>query len=201
MKPYLQTTEFTTAASSLLTIIHFMKPEIEDSKEKEFEIWRSTVNLPTRASSIYALANYAKKQGLNPKIVLEKKEYEYPDYRFYRYTKMDIEQASFSSNMHMTESEKLGISMEEKKISVEDIKEELLDGNIVLLRLNAKPIRQSKRNTSNYIVVYGQNNNSFQIVDPLMGSLSIPEKVLRESFESLEAKKYRNHRMIVFLKN
>ena len=70
MKPYLQTTEFSTAASSLLTILHHFNSEIPLTKDKEFEIWHETVNLPTRGSSIFALANYAKKKGLNPKIIV-----------------------------------------------------------------------------------------------------------------------------------
>lgn len=199
MEPYLQTTEFTTAASSLLTIMHYLNPEIEFSKEKEFEIWRETVNLPTRGSSIYGLANYAKRNGLNPKIVLEDKDYYFPDYRFYRYTKKNIEEASFSSELHQKKSKELGVEIEEKKITVDDVKRELLKG-IIMLRLNVKPIRNSKRNTSNYIVVSGCSNNTFQIIDPILGYFSIPEETLQECFESLETKKYRDHRMIVFLK-
>jgi len=201
MEPYLQTTEFTTAASSLLTIIHHLKPEIRLSKEKEFEIWRETVNLPTRGSSIYALANYAKKQGLKPKIVLEDRDYYFPDYRFYRYTKKDIREASFSSGLHQDKSKELGLEIEEKKITIDDIKKELQRGSIILLRLNVKSIRDTKRNTSNYIVVYEHTNRTFQIVDPALGTLSIPEETLKECFESLETKKHRDHRMIVFLNN
>lgn len=201
MIPYFQTTPFTTAASSLLTILHHFNSEIPLTKEKEFEIWRETVNLPTRGSSLYALANYAKKQGLNPIVVVEKKEYDFPDYRFYRYTKEDIENAGHSAALHLQETVSLGIPIKEQKINLSDIKKELQKNNLLILRLNVKSIRNTKRNTSNFIVVNGYSNKSFQIIDPFLGGLSIPEETMEECFESLETKKYRDHRMIIFTKD
>ncbi|MBU0470687.1 MAG: peptidase C39 family protein [Nanoarchaeota archaeon] len=201
MQPYFQTTEFTTAASSLLIILNHFKPEISLSKEQEFKIWRETVNLPTRGSSVYALAIYAKKQGLDLKVVVEEKEYGFPDYRFYRYTKEDIKQAEFCSNMYLKEAEKMNLMIEEREITLENLKKELNDNNILLLRINAKPIRNSKRNTSNYIAVTGYDGSKFQIIDPAFGALSIPEEMMAESFDSLESKKHRDHRMIIFKKN
>jgi hypothetical protein len=201
MRPYFQTTSFTTAASSLLTVLNYLNSNIELNKDNEFKIWRETVNLPTRGSSVYALANYAKKSGLNPKIVVEKKEYNFPDYRFYRYTKEEIEHASFSSAQHLKESSRLNIPVEERKITISDIKRELGQNNLILLRINAKPIRNVKRNTSNYVIVHGFSENLFQIIDPALGALSIPEETMKESFDSLETKKYRDHRMIIFSRN
>ena len=198
MIPYFQTTEFTTAASSLLSVLNFLNPEIQHNKIREFDIWKKSANLPTRASSIYALATYAKKCGLNPKVVVEKKEYNFPDYRFYRYTKNDVEHASFSSNLHQKKAELENVQIEEKEVTLKDIKKELQKGNLLILRLNTKPIRQSKKNTSNYVVVHGYENKYIHIIDPAFAALSIPEETLQESFESLETKKYRDHRMIIF---
>ncbi|MBT3836381.1 hypothetical protein HOF54_04065 [Candidatus Woesearchaeota archaeon] len=200
MKPYFQTTSFTTAAASLLTIISHLKPDIQHSKLREFDIWRSSVNLPTRASSIYALATYAKKCGLNPKVVVEKKHYQFPDYRFYRYTKEDVEHAGFTSNMHQKKAERENVNIEERKMTTDEITEELKQGKVILLRLNTKPIWQSKRNTSNYIVLHGYQDDLYHIIDPTSGALSIPRETLEEAFDSLETKKYRDHRMIIFEK-
>ena len=197
MIPYTQSTSFTTAASSLLAILHHFNPKIALSKENEFHIWHNTVNLPTRGSSIYALAHYAKKIGLNPKVVVEKKEYSFPDYRFYRYTKNDVEHAAFSEQRHLNKANNVNIPIEVKEITLKLIKQELKN-NILILRINTKPIRNEKRNTSNYIVVHGYTNHHFQIIDPAFGSLSIPEDTMQEAFESLETKKYRDHRMIIF---
>ncbi len=198
MKIYYQSTEFTTAASSLLTIIHFFKEEIKLTKENEFDIWQKTVNLPTRASSIYALANYAKNVGLDPEVIVEKREYSFPDYRFYRYSKEDIEHAKDSSLMHLKKAMINGVKINEGSIDLNTVKGKLEKGKIIILRLNAKPFRNIKRNTSNYLVIHGFNEKYFQIIDPMQGGLSIPEEVMNEAFESLESKKYRDHRMILF---
>jgi hypothetical protein len=198
MRPYFQSTSFTTAASAMLTIIHNFNQKIELTKEKEFDVWQKTVNLPTRASSIFALANYAKQNGLNPKVIVEKKEYDFPDYRFYRYTKEDVDQAAFSDELHFQNAEKNNVQIIEKEINLEEIKKELIGGKVVLLRLNTKPIRNLKRNTSNYIVAHGFSDDYFHIVDPAFSAFSIPSIVMQEAFESLETKKYRDHRMIIF---
>ncbi len=197
MKPYFQSTPFTCAASSLLAILHHLNNEIPLTRDKEFEIWKKTTNLPTRGSSIYALASYSKKQGLNPKVIVEKKEYSFPDYRFYRYTKEEIEHASFSELQYLKNLKKNEIEIEEREITIEDINKELKH-NPVILRLNTKPIRQEKKNTSNYIVVQSFIDNYYQIFDPSLGGLSIPNETMIEAFNSLETKKRRDHRMIIF---
>jgi hypothetical protein len=200
MKPYFQSTPFTTAASSLLTVLHHLNPKIELSKKNEFKIWHNTVNLPTRGSSIYALATYAKKHNLNPKVVVEKKDYSFPDYRFYRYTKEDIEHASYSDKNHLKKTTTNTIPVEERTITLQEVQQELRKGSILLLRLNTKPIRSEKRNTSNYVVVHGYKDSYYHIIDPAHGALSIPEEVMQEAFDSLETKKHRDHRMIIFEK-
>tara|TARA_Y100000310_G_C20641424_1_gene794142 strand:- start:313 stop:906 length:594 start_codon:yes stop_codon:yes gene_type:complete len=196
MIPYLQTTPFTCAASSLLTILHHFN-KIPLTKENEFKIWQKTALLPTRASSIFALANYAK--DLNPKVIVEKTEYDFPDYRFYRYKKEDIKEAAFTEKIHLKEAKMNNLKIEKKSITFNELKKET-ENKLILIRLNTKPIRNEKRNTSNYIIITNYQDNHFQIIDPKLGGLSIPEKVLEEAFETLETKKYRDHRMILFPK-
>ena len=198
VKHYAQSTPFTTAAASFLSIINHFQPEVPLTKEQEFDIWHKTALLPTRASSIYRIALYAKKLGLNPKIVLKNKDYEFPDYRFYRYTKEDIEQAAFSSQIYLNEVEKEGIPIKIKEISLSDVIQELEKGKILLLRLNTKPLRKTKRNNSSYLVVYGYLSNQFKISDPLSGNLIVSKETMQEAFESLGTKKYRDNRMIIF---
>jgi len=198
MKPYFQTTNFTTAASALLTIISHLKPEIKATQGKEFEIWQNSVTLPTRASSIFALATYASKHGIKTKVIVENNNYSFPDYRFYRYTKEDVEHAKISEKLFLNTAMKENIEIEEKETSLEEIKSLLNENKIILLRLNTKPIRSEKRNTSNYVVVNGFSNGYFQIIDTAFSAVSIPENVMEEAFNSLETKKYRDHRMIVF---
>jgi len=197
MQPYLQSTSFTCAASSLLTLLHNFNKDIDLNKENEFDIWRKTANLPTRGSCIYAIANYAKKKGLNPKVIVERREYYFPDYRFYRYTKNDVEEAAFMSNMYFMDAQNNEIEIEVKTIELKMVKE-ALKNNILMIRINTKPIRNEKRNTSNYIIVNGYKNKHFQIIDPTLGALSVPEDVFQEAFETLETKKNRDHRMVLF---
>ncbi|HIJ10956.1 TPA: hypothetical protein HA278_02770 [Candidatus Woesearchaeota archaeon] len=191
-----QSSEYTTAASSLLSILHIQKGT-PLTKENEFAIWHASANLPTRGCNIYGLALYAKQQGLSPKVIVETKEYDFPDYRFYRYTKDDITHAAFSSALHLAKAEAANIPITQKRLSLADVKQHLQD-NMVLLRVNAKPIRNAKRNTSNYIVVLGYEEGYFHIMDPAIGGLSIPKDVMQDAFDSLETKKYRDHRMILF---
>ncbi len=198
MIPYFQSTPFTTAASSLLTILHKYKPEIALTKENEFDIWKKTVNLPTRASSIFALATYAKKKGLQPRVVVENESYNFPDYRFFRYTKEDVEHAAFTADMHLAQAKRFQVNIQVENITLDKIKKELKEGKTLLLRVNAKHLRNGKKNTSNYIVVHAYDGNYFSIVDPCFGALSIPEHIMEKSFHTLETKKYRDHRMIVF---
>ncbi len=198
LQPYIQTTHFTTGASSLLVLLHHLKPEIELSKENEFDIWRHSANLPTRASSIFALATYACRHGLAPHVVVEDRRYLFPDYRFYRYSKTDIEQASFTSEQYLHEMLREGVPLEERNITIEEIKNHLQQKKLLLLRINTKPIRQEKRNTSHFIVLHNYLEKHFQLIDPAFGALSIPEDTFQEGFVSLKTKKHRDHRMIIF---
>lgn len=198
MSPYIRTTDFTTAAASLLTTMKMLNPSIHYSREKEFEIWHQTAVLPTRASSIYGLALYAKREGFSPKVIVENKEYTFPDYRFYKYTKTEIDHAKFSSNIFLQKALDAGIVVEERDICFEELIKQLKNNQILLLRINTKPIRHSKRNSTKFIVVHGFDGKYFRIVDPALGGLSIPKEVLKESFESLETKKHKDHRMIIF---
>ncbi len=209
MQFYHQTTSFTTAASSLLNILHHLNPKISLERKQEFLIWRSSVILPTRGSSIYALALYAQKLGFSPSIIVEKKEYDFPDYRFYRYTKEDIELAAFSEQLYQEEAEKAGIPIIFKEIKFAEIKKFLSAGKKLLLRLNGKPLRQSKRNSSHFLAALGfdttkdetakdKTQQKYIVIDPAQGILALEESLFQEAFESIESKKHRDHRLIVF---
>ncbi len=196
MKPYIRTTGYTNAAAGLLVIINHFKPEFKLSKENEFRIWHASANLPVRACSIYGLAVFAKKEGLSPKVIVGEKEYEYPDYRFKKYKKVDIDNARFSSKMHAKKADKEGISIEERDFRIEDVKKILDEGKIVLLRVNAGVLRNSK-STSNYVVVFDYDEN-FSIMDPNQGDILAGDEQLLKAFNTLESKKHRDSRMIVF---
>lgn len=199
MQSYIQTTEYTTAACSLMAVINHFKSDFALTRDNEFIIWRNTVNLPVRASSIYALAVYAKEQGLDPRIVLGEKEYDYPDYRFKGYTKKEIDEAKFSSKIYHKQALKLKISVEEREFDFKEVRKLIKLGKFLMLRLNEGALREAG-STSKYVVVYGFNadEKSFAVMDPKQGIINPSEELLKQAFETLETKKKRDHRMIIF---
>ena len=121
MLPYTRTTEYTTAAAGLLAILNFFRATPLDSGI-ELEAWRSSVLLPTRACSVFGLALFAKEKGLQPKIFVESTEYDYPDYRFKRYTKTDVAVAQRMHALYVRRAQDANISIVVGDISFEKIK-------------------------------------------------------------------------------
>jgi len=199
MKEYLRTTPFTTAASSLMAVINHFNPEFKLTRENEFLIWLNSATLPVRASSIYGLAIFAKKQGLNPMIILEDKDYDYPDYRFKGYTKKEVENAKFTSQLYYKEAKQLKIPIEERDFEFKEAKELVKKGKVIILRINEGALRERK-STSKYIVVFGydKEKKEFSVMDAKQGIVKVKDELLKEAFETLATKKKRNHEMMVF---
>lgn len=196
MKPYKQTTEYTCAASSLLSILHYFDPEVKLTTDMEFNIWQKSANLPTRASSIYALALIAKEYGLSPSIYLEEKEYDYPDYRFKGYTKKEIDQAKFSSKLYAKRARQNNIPITEKTVTIDDVNKELDKKRIIILRVNAGIFRDSA-STAKYIAMQKKNDQYF-IIDPRVGKKQVTQEQIQQAMKTLQTKKKRDVRMIVF---
>ena len=199
MRPYTQTTEYTTASCALMLIMHHLDEKYPLTRDHEFKIWRESVNLPTRAPSIFGLARYAKEHGLTPTVVVESPDYDYPDYRFKRYKKTDVDLAKFSSKQHMEAAEAANVPINERAITFEEVKELVKEGHTLLIRLN-EGIFRDVGSTSKYIVVYGLENDEYLLADPLLEAplITVDEDTLRESFDTLTTKKKRDHKMIVF---
>ena len=198
MELYKQTTDYTCAVCSLMMVINHFDPSFKLSRENEFKIWRETVNLPTRAPSIYAMASFAKREGLDVRIVLEEKEYDYPDYRFKGYTKKEIDDAKYMSRISAKEIFNLEISLEEREITIQEILDLLNSGKILILRVNAGALRDT-RSTSKYLPFFKREGSQLiTVLDPVKGELLIDNKALEESFETLQTKKKRDHRVLIF---
>lgn len=198
LESYKQTTNYTGAASALLSILNHFKG-IEFTQENELDIWLKSVILPTRASSVFGLALYAKEQGLSPKIVIEDAHYTYPDYRFKRYTKKQIELASVIANRYKQRAEESGILIVERDFDVNYIDSLLQKGKVLLLRVNAGRLRGTK-STSKYIVVYKKSleKGKYFIIDPRRRRKKVTRDMLEESLEELKTKKKREKCMVVF---
>ena len=197
MQFYKQTTNYTCAASDLLMIINHYKPLYKLSRRNEFDIWQKSVVLPVRASSIYGLAIYAHEQGVKQKIWVQKLDYEFPDYRFKGYTKEDIEDAKFMTDIYLKRLKKLNIPINEKNFSIKDIKNLLNDGKKLMIRLDAGVFRTTGR-TSNYVVVAGIKDNYFIIYDSAQGKVYVSEEKFKEAFDDLVERRKRHHKMIIF---
>lgn len=198
MEGYAQSTEYTTAAAGLLAILHD-KVDYGLSQEHELDVWRASVNLPTRASSIFGLAVFAKQQGLSPRIVVDSLAYDYPDYRFNRYTKKDFELAQVMHDAHVQRAEQLEVPIAVRELSFIEIKRLILEGRTLLVRLNEGVLRGAG-STSKYVVVFGYVDGDFLVLDPVQEQplVRVNEAALREGFDTLSTKKKRGHRMIVF---
>ena len=199
MQLYNQTTKYTCAASSLAMVINHFKPEFKLNIANEFDIWQKTAALPARGSSIYALATYAHKLGVPLKVVVGKREYKFPGYKFKAYKKKEIDIANVSSELFYTNAKKLGIDVDEREFTFEEVKKRLKEGKILLLRLIIGVIRRSKENKRNphYMLVYKYENGTFLIMDPKKGRLKIDENIVEQAFDKVTDIR-RDHRMIIF---
>jgi hypothetical protein len=199
MQLYKQTTRYTCAAASLAMIINHFKPDFKLNIENEFDIWHKTATLPTRGSSIYAIAIYAHEKGVPLKVLVGEHEYKFPGYKFKAYKKKEIEIANFSSELFFKRAVELGVSVEEREFTLEAVKDSLKKGKILLLRLIIGIVRGSKENkrNSHYLPVYGFKDDKFLVMDPRNGPLEVKEDVMKEAFEKVSEVK-RDHRMIVF---
>lgn len=197
MQEYKQTTQFTGAASSLMMIVHHYKPEFELTRDNEFAIWMSSVNLPTRACSIYALSRFAYERGLAVEVYVGKQEYDYPDYRFKGYKKEEIDAATFTEEIYLKKLKDSNIKINVGEFTLGKVKELVKQGKIIMIRLDAGVFRDIKPSSS-YIIITGYSAKGFEIYDPYAGKLVVSEDDMQSSFEDLATKRRRDHRMIVF---
>lgn len=198
LESYKQTTNYTGAASALLSILnHFNNTEF--TQENELDIWLKSVILPTRASSVFGLAIYAKEAGLQPKIIIEDQHYTYPDYRFKRYTKKQIELAAIIADKYKREAQDKNILIVERDFDVNYMDSLLQKGKILLVRVNAGKFRGTK-STSKYIVVYKKSmeKGKYFIIDPRRRRKKVTREMIEESLEELKTKKKREKCMVVF---
>jgi hypothetical protein len=196
MEIYKQTTKYTGAASSLLMVLNYFK-KLELNKENEYKIWQNSALLPTRVSSIFALAVIAENMGVKTKVVVGTTRFDYPNYRFKKYRLKDIEQARYTSTIYLKKAKDKKIPIEEREFDIEEVKQRLKEGKVLLLRLNVGVLRK-KKVTCNYVVVYGYSNEKFLLVDSKKGKMLVPEEEMKEALETVKTKGKRDKRMIIF---
>jgi len=182
-----------------MSILNHFKPAFELSKKNEFRIWEQSAVLPTRGSSLYALALFTKKQGIPVKIVVEESDYKFPGYRFKSYKKKEIDVANFHSELYFNRAKESKIEVEERNFDIKEVKALLKRKKILLLRIIIGLVRGTKVNKRNphYIPVYKYEDGFFYILDPRRGNIKIQEELFKEAFEAVHNCR-RDNRMLVF---
>lgn len=199
MQLYNQSTKYTCAAASLAMIINHFDKDFMLNVENEFDIWRSSVTLPTRGSCIFGLALYAHKHNIPLKVIVGEHEYKFPGYKFKSYKKKEISIAHFVSELFYNKAKEEEISIEEREFDLEEVKTVLKTGKIILLRLVVGIIRETKTNKRNphYLPVIGYEKGKYKVMDPRRGELEVDETIMQEAFDKVKAIR-RDNRMIIF---
>lgn len=198
MQHYKQTTYHTSGPSSLLMVLNHFNPKVKLDRKNEFKIWLESAVLPTRASSIYALATIAHKNNIKTKVVVGNLKYKFPNYRFRGYKLEEVKEASLVSRLYYNRAIKSGVDIEEHDFTLEDVKKLLKEGKFVILRLDAGFIGGVHEHEVKYILLASYKNKRFEIMDPGSSRIIVPESEVREAFDSVITKRKRDHRMIVF---
>jgi len=197
MQHYQETADASHAAASLMLVINHYKNKFEVCKENEFWIWQKTVTLPTKTSNIFALALYAKKEKLKIHVIVGDIEYKFSNDREKKYTKREIYQAKYMSNLFYQEAKKK-FKIEQRILEFNEVKEFLKNKKILMLRLNAGTFDDSKAITK-YMVIRGYGNELFLINDTRTGeTLKVKEGIMKEAFETVKTKCKRDNQAIVF---
>jgi len=198
MKYYKQSTIFTGAAAGLMNILYFFNKSVDLCRKTEFDIWSESAALPTRGCSLYGLAIYAKKLGVNVSLIVEDPDYKFPGYRFKSYKKKEVDIATFHSTLMLEKAKSLNIDIKTQDFTIDNIKTLLSEKKLLMVRLIIGVLRDTKVNKRNphYIPVIGFSNGEFSIVDPKRGFLKISENKFLEAFEAVHSCR-RDNRMLI----
>ncbi len=200
MEFYKQTTKYTCAAAGLMMILNHFNPDFKLTRQNEFLIWHRSAVLPMRGSSIYALSLIAQDFGVKAEVVVGEVQYKFPAYRFRSYKLKEVQIADYSSNLFYNSAMEKGIKISVKEFGLEEVKQLLNKGKILLLRVNIGLLRGTKanKNIAHYLTVYNYGDGKFLVVDPLKGKSIVHEEQMQEIFETVKTKCKRDNRMIIF---
>ncbi|MBR9676764.1 hypothetical protein GOV04_01370 [Candidatus Woesearchaeota archaeon] len=197
IKPYKASSEYTSAAAGLMSLIHYYLPRYKLNKENENRVWRESAALPMKGCSIYGLARVAKKQGLRVKVLVGDKNYKFPNYRFESYKLSDVNDATYTSKILYEDAVKEGVEILESDFELAYIKKLLGKSKKLIARLNAGVIRGTKAK-SQFIPIIDYKNNNYTILDPREGTiLNVSDELMNKAFLSVKQTLHRDNRMII----
>ena len=198
MKNYKQTTKFSGLASALMIIINHFNSKFSVDRKNEFRLWRESVLLPSRGSCIFRLGIIANRLKVPVKIIVEDPKYKLPQvYKFRIFSKKEIYDAKFMSDINLEESKNKSI-VDIRNFTLDEVKEALKNHKLVLLRVNMGPLIHV-RTVPDYILLYGYGNNLYLWNNTLKGeTMRINEKLMKECFMQVKTKCKRDNRVIIF---
>jgi len=84
-----------------------------------------------------------------------------------------------------------------KDFDANDLKEMAQQGKIIMVRINIGILREQKA-LSHYVLVYGYSKKAFLVIDPSEGQRLVTLPEMQQALDTLETKKKRDLRMLVF---
>lgn len=197
MQPFKQSNKYTNGAAGLLVILNHFNSRFRLTKPNEFEIWHRSALLPLKISDVFALATIAKKNGLQPRVVVGKSECEIPGYRFKGYTLDDVKEAQYLSRLFYQKARGLKVEVQVCDFDLAFARSFLFKGNVLLLRLNSALLHDAD-NASSLVPVFGYSNNKYLIVDTIKGEKRlVADQEMEDAFASVTIKCKEDPRMIV----
>jgi hypothetical protein len=197
MQPYKQSNEYTGGAAALLMALNHYDPKVELTKEAEYEIWRRSAALPVRAPDIYGLALVAHEHRRRVKVVVGEIKYQYPNYRFQGYKLTEIEEASYMSELFYKRLKRAGVEVVRKDFGLDQVRDLVRGDKVVILRLNAGVLRNSKASSS-FFPIFKYGDKKYLLVDPQDGQKKLVyEDKMKEAFDTVREKCHRDNRMLI----
>src|SRR3989344_1751971 len=200
MLSYKKSTKFTNIAASLMLVLNHFDSSIELNRENEFKLWQKTVILPTRGPCIFLSALQAHNSKIPTKIIAESTDYKFPQRSKIKnlfFSKKEIYDAKFSSELNIKEAKKHGVKIEIRPFDFTEVINHLKQNKLILLRINIGPLIKA-RSIPDYILLYGFGNDKFLWANTFEGqNTKIPKEKLKECFTTLKSKCKRDNRMMV----
>ena len=192
LKPYIH---YTFVPATMSVVLHLLA-DVELERELEFLIWQRCSNLPIRNTNIFGLSTIAESYGLNPYVLTETEEFDYPEYRFKGYTKKDIRKSKIMNDVMIKVAKDRGINIKKREIPFHYFSR-IVKKHAVLARLNIKYLDWLDYNQSTILLLTMDEDEDFIVYHPANGSFEkIDKKMVKDAYNNLSEAK-RPHQVLV----
>ncbi len=197
LKPFIHYTFVPATMSVVLHILAGTKLE----REMEFLIWQRCSNLPIRNTNIFGLSMLADSYDLNPYVLTETEEFDYPEYRFKGYSKKDLRKSKIMNDTMLKIAKERGINIKNKDEIPFHYFSRIVKKHAVLVRLNIKYLDWLDYNQSTILFLTMDEDNDFIVYHPANGCFEkIEKEMVQKSYKNLSEAK-RPHQLLVLREN